>query len=94
MPGSAERKTFAMSPVRLSPLQRGTAFGTVCARRKEISVFGLGLPELAVVLVIALLVFGPARLPAAGKGIGEAIRGFKDALKDGKEKEKREIDKE
>ena len=56
-------------------------------------MFGLGLPELAVVLVIALLVFGPGRLPAAGKGIGEAIRSFKNALKDDKEKEKREIDR-
>jgi TatA/E family protein of Tat protein translocase len=36
--------------------------------------------HLALVLVVALLVLGPKRLPAAGRGLGEAMRGFKDAL--------------
>ncbi len=36
--------------------------------------------HLIVVLAIALLVLGPKRLPAAGRGLGEAMRGFKDAL--------------
>lgn len=44
-------------------------------------MFGsIGLPELAVIFVIALLVFGPKRLPDVGKSIGEAIRGFKKAM--------------
>ncbi len=37
--------------------------------------------HLLVIFAIALLVFGPKRLPELGKGLGEAIRGFKDAFK-------------
>ena len=40
-----------------------------------------------VVLAIALLIFGPKKLPEVGKGLGTAIRGFKDAL-NGKDEEK------
>ncbi len=39
--------------------------------------------HLLVILFIAVLVFGPKKLPELGKGLGEGIRGFKDALKDG-----------
>ncbi len=38
--------------------------------------------HLLVILVVALLIFGPKNLPAIGKGLGEAIRGFKKALED------------
>ena len=41
----------------------------------------LGLPELLVVLAIVVLVFGGSRLPELGRGLGKAIRGFKDGLK-------------
>ncbi len=47
-------------------------------------MFGLGFPELIVISVIALLVFGPKRLPDAGKALGQAIRGFKSSV-EGKE---------
>jgi len=43
----------------------------------------LGLPELAIILIIALLVFGPTKLADIGKGLGEGIRNFKSGLKDG-----------
>jgi len=44
---------------------------------------GIAQPmHLLVILVIALLVFGPSKLADLGKGLGEGIRGFKDALKD------------
>ena len=36
--------------------------------------------HLLVILLIALVVFGPRRLPELGKGLGQAMRGFKDAL--------------
>jgi sec-independent protein translocase protein TatA len=42
----------------------------------------LGLPELLVILVIALLVFGTGKLADLGKGLGEGIKNFKDAVKD------------
>ena len=38
--------------------------------------------HLLVILLICLLVFGPRRLPELGKGLGEGIRGFRDAMKD------------
>jgi len=39
-------------------------------------------PEhLIIILVIALLIFGPSKLPGLGKGLGEAFRGFKDGIK-------------
>ena len=43
-------------------------------------MFGLGLPELLVILVIVLLIFGANRLGEIGSGMGKAIRGFKDSV--------------
>jgi sec-independent protein translocase protein TatA len=40
----------------------------------------LGLPELAVILVIALLIFGPKKLGELGKGLGEGIKNFKSSM--------------
>ncbi len=45
----------------------------------------LGLPEILVILAIALLIFGPGRLADFGKGLGEGIRNFKSAMKDGEQ---------
>jgi sec-independent protein translocase protein TatA len=43
----------------------------------------LGLPELAILALIALLFFGPSKLADLGKGLGEGIRNFKGAIKEG-----------
>lgn len=43
----------------------------------------LGLPEILIILAIALLIFGPGRLSELGKGLGEGIKNFKSAVKDG-----------
>ena len=40
-------------------------------------MFGLGVTELAIILVIVVVLFGAKKLPEIGKGIGEAIRNFK-----------------
>jgi len=42
----------------------------------------IGMPELLIIFFIVLVVFGANRLPQLGKGIGGAIRNFKDGLKD------------
>jgi sec-independent protein translocase protein TatA len=43
-------------------------------------MFNLGFPELMVILVIALVVFGPGKMPELGNSLGKAIRGFKKAM--------------
>ena len=63
-------------------------------------MFGLGITELLVILVIVLIIFGANRLPEIGSGLGKAIRGFKESVtgkdaidvtpkKPGEEKEKK-----
>jgi len=43
----------------------------------------LGIPELIIILLIILLLFGASRLPEIGRGIGKGIKNFKAATKDG-----------
>jgi sec-independent protein translocase protein TatA len=45
--------------------------------------FKIGLPEVLIILAIALLIFGPSRLADLGKGLGEGIRNFKSSVKNG-----------
>lgn len=45
-------------------------------------MFGLGLPELLVILAIVLLLFGPKRLKSLGSDLGSAIKGFRTAVTD------------
>ena len=54
-------------------------------------MFGLGWQELLVILFIALIIFGPRKLPESGKAIGQAIKGFKDGLRNVTDEVKKEI---
>lgn len=47
-----------------------------------LGLFGLGGPELIIVLVILLLLFGGSKLPALAKGLGQSIKEFKKAASD------------
>jgi sec-independent protein translocase protein TatA len=50
-------------------------------------MFGLGMPELLVILVIIVFIFGTSRIASLGKGLGEGIRNFKKGIKDEDESE-------
>lgn len=51
-------------------------------------IFGLGVPEIIGILAIVVLLFGATKLPALAKGLGQSIKEFKKASKEGDEAEK------
>jgi sec-independent protein translocase protein TatA len=57
-------------------------------------MFGLGLQELLVILVIALVIFGPSKLPQIGSGLGKAIRDFKKGVSGDEEESSKDVKKE
>lgn len=56
------------------------------------NVFGIGLPEMALIMGLALLIFGPKKLPEIGRSMGKAIRGFQEASKEFETEFKREAE--
>ena len=56
------------------------------------NVFGVGLPELAVIAAIGLLVFGPKRLPELGKTLGRTLKGFQSASSEFEKEFRRAVD--
>ncbi len=54
-------------------------------------MFGsLGLPEMLIILLIIILLFGASRLPEIGRGLGKGIRNFKESVRDGTNGEKKD----
>ncbi len=55
-------------------------------------MFGLGIWELVIILLVILIIFGAGKLPEIGKGLGKAIKGFKESVKE--EEDTKKIDEE
>lgn len=55
--------------------------------------FNIGLPEMVLILTLALLVFGPKKLPEIGRSMGKAIRGFQQASKEFETEFKKEAER-
>jgi sec-independent protein translocase protein TatA len=53
-----------------------------------ILALGLGMPELMIILLILLLLFGGSKLPSLAKGLGQSVKEFKKASKEGDDDEK------
>ena len=58
----------------------------------RVNIFGIGLPEMAVIMTVALLIFGPKKLPEIGRSMGKAIRSFQEASREFETEFKREAE--
>ena len=54
------------------------------------NIFGIGLPEMGLIFLVALLIFGPKKLPEIGRSLGKAVRGFQEASREFENEFKRE----
>jgi len=57
-------------------------------------MFGLGFPEVAVIVVVAILIFGPKRIPELGSALGKTLRGFKEEIKNNDDETNKEDDQD
>jgi sec-independent protein translocase protein TatA len=57
-------------------------------------MFGIGMPELIIILVIILIIFGAGKLPEIGAGMGKAIKNFKSATNEVEKVDKKESEME
>jgi sec-independent protein translocase protein TatA len=76
--------TLACPRISIRVISRDALFRATGEALKELIMPGkLGLPEILIILAVALLIFGPSKLADLGKGLGEGIKNFKSAVKDG-----------
>ena len=57
-------------------------------------MFGIGMPELIIILVIILIIFGAGKLPEIGAGIGKGIKNFKKATTEVENEQTKKIEEE
>jgi len=67
--------------IMMQPLELLRRFNTIRVLGER-EMFGLGMPELLVILVIILVIFGAGKLPQIGEGLGKGIRNFKKSVKE------------
>ena len=53
-------------------------------------MFGLGWPEISIIAIVAILIFGPKKIPELGGALGKTLRGFKEELNNPSEEDDRE----
>ena len=56
-------------------------------------MFGIGMPELIIIMVIIMIIFGAGKLPEIGAGMGRAIKNFKDTTSEIEHKYPEKVDK-
>ncbi|KAL4431760.1 hypothetical protein ABPG77_002976 [Micractinium sp. CCAP 211/92] len=77
---SSSSSAFMGSSMRRAPLRVSSR---PAARQVTVmGLFGLGVPELAVIAGVAALIFGPSKLPELGKGLGKTVKNFQSAAKE------------
>jgi sec-independent protein translocase protein TatA len=69
----AGKKVDTFKDISRSTRDRATFRGDEC-------MFGLGLPELGIIAVVAVLIFGPKKIPELGTALGKTLRSFKDGV--------------
>lgn len=55
-------------------------------------ILGMGMPELIIILVVVLLIFGPKNLPKLGSALGKTVKGLRDGMSDGKDDDAKEVE--
>ena len=77
--------------------RHGLCSSVAVSQKRRVTVcglFGLGLPEVAVIAGVAALIFGPSKLPELGKGLGKTVKSFQTAAQEFSDELKKATDEE